>query len=388
MHTKPRFVPIRWIWRAVALSAGASACGDDTETGQLPTIGVTLDSVTWISPPADEQLWGIRDVLEIEGTTWALTSSKPLLHGFRDGARFAAIGMIGPGPLEMLSPKALLHGPEPGAVTVWDPGAERYVTYSGSDASLTTRAAPLNGGLVRPDIAAVTFGDPFRMGSVIGYAFGVRYGDRVLRGEDLWGGRLYRMRVPGDSILSWVDFASLPGASLRVPGAEVLGPVPLWDTCPDGRIAILDPISTNLYLVRSEWEMRDSVSLTWEHRPLALSDRVGYLVAQYRHETNDPDLSEEEVVTQAERVEREARAMFSAEEPLGVDLKCGPSHAWVQEFDGGVHPLGYGPVWRTISLDDPPDESTKVTLPPDLPSSVYWSHGFSASLRTPLGSSE
>lgn len=195
MHAKPRVGPIRWIWPTVALSAGAFACGRHTETAQVPAISVTLDSVTWISPPADEQLWGIRDVLEIEGTTWALTSSKPLLHGFRDGARFAAIGMIGPGPLEMLSPKALLHGPEPGAVTVWDPGAERYVTYSGSDASLTTRAAPRNGGLVRPDIAAVTFGDPFRMGSVIGYAFGVRYGDRVLRGEDLWGGRLYRMRV-------------------------------------------------------------------------------------------------------------------------------------------------------------------------------------------------
>ena len=289
---------------------------------------------------------------------WTLTASDPFVHGFRDGKRIAGFGRSGDGPGEMRSPLTLLFG----AQTVWDAGSARILTFSSTGSTVSARAAVFGAGSIRDNIEAVTFGDPFRVVSGLEQTLAVSYRGRVSLGRDLWNGRLlkYRGEENGEPL---IDFLELRGASQRVDA--VLGPVPLWDGCPDGRIAVLDPIARTLHLIRSEWEQRDSIALPWEARPLRQAERVGYIVAQYRVEAGVPTISQEEIEAIATDFERENRGEFATEAPLGVDLKCAPGRAWVQEFDGRTHPLGYGPVWRTISLTGTPPASVRVTLPVD-----------------------
>ena len=359
---KPTMAP--WIRLGGFLSVTVQACGG-TQTYEMQTIEYGAESIEWVSPPADGQLWGTKDVLVTDGTTWVLTSSEPFLHVFRDGARIGALGMSGPGPNEMRAPEALLVGSDTGGpVTVWDPGSERYLTYPShsTSSSPTARAAARLGGLIRSDIARATFGDPYHIATGMGYIVAASYRDGVMGGGDLWRGQLHRFAGIGDSGEPWIDLVDLPGAAEATSRDAVLGPVPLWDGCPDGRIALMDPIAGMLYLVSSDWETRDSIPLAWPTRPLRHSERIGYLVAQFRHEIGDTDITEREILAQVTSLEREARQMFSVDAPLGVDLKCGAGRVWVQEFDGTVNPLGFGLAWRTISLNGQ-RASIRVTLP-------------------------
>ncbi len=349
----------------VLLSVVSQACGG-TSTAEVPMIEIGTESLEWISPPMDDRLWGTRDVLAIDGSTWALTSSEPFLHVFRGGVRVGTLGRSGAGPTEMRAPRALLVGLGAGEVTVWDPGSEKYLAYpsfSKSESRPTVRAAPRLGGLIRSDIDRVTFGDPYHMASGIGYTVAASYRDGVMGGGDLWSGQLHRFSGINDNGEPWIDLAQLPGAAEATARDAVLGPVPLWDGCPDGRIALLDPIANMVYLISSDWEDRDSIPLAWESRPLRRSERIGYLVAQFRNEIGDTNRSDEEIASEVAGLERDAKHMFSADAPLGVDLKCRTGRVWVQEFDGDADALGFGPVWRTVSVNGRYPSSIRVTFP-------------------------
>ena len=351
----------------VLLGMLSQACGG-TSTGEMPMIELGTESLEWISPPMDDRLWGTRDVLVIDGSTWALTSSEPFLHVFRGGVRVGTFGRSGGGPTEMRAPKALLVGSGAGEVTVWDPGSEKYLAYpsfSKSEFRPTVTAAPRLGGLIRSEIDRVTFGDPYRIAFGIGHRFAASYRDGVMGGGDLWSGQLHRFSRIHEKDEPWIDFAQLPGAAEVTRRDAVLGAVPLWDACSDGRIALLDPIGKMVYLIVSDWEDRDSIPLAWQSRPLHRSERIGYLVAQFRNEVGDSNLSDEEIASEVAGLERDARHMFSMDAPLGVDLKCGAGRVWVQEFDGGTDPLGFGPVWRTVSVDARHPSGIRVTFPAD-----------------------
>ncbi len=349
----------------VLLGMVSQACGG-TSTVEMPMIEIGAESLEWISPRTEDRLWGTRDVVAIDGSTWALTSSEPFLHVFRGGVRVGTFGRSGAGPIEMQAPKALLVGSGAGEVTVWDPGAEKYLAYpslSKSKFRPTVTAAPRLGGLIRSDIDRVTFGDPYRIGFGIGHRVAASYGDGVMGGGDLWSGQLHRFPRIHEKDEPWIDFAQLPGAAEVTKRDAVLGAVPLWDACADGRIALLDPIGKMVYLIASDWEDRDSIPLAWPSRPLRRSERIGYLVAQFRNEVGDSNRSDEEIASEVAGLERETRHMFSVDAPLGVDLKCGAGRVWVQEFDGVTDPLGFGPVWRTVSVDARHPSDIRVTFP-------------------------
>lgn len=349
----------------VLLGVVSQACGE-APTSELPMIEIGTEDLEWVSPPMDDRLWGTRDVLAIDGSTWALTSTEPFLHVFRGGVRVGAFGRSGDGPTEMRGPKALLVGSDTADVTVWDPRSEKYLTYPSiptPEARPTVRGAPRLGGLIRSDIERVTFGDPYHMVSVIGYTVATSYRDGVMAGGDLWRGHLHRFSGIDDSGEPWIDLGQLPGAADVTARDAVLGPVPLWDGCPDGRIALLDPIAKMVYLISSDWEDRDSIPVAWESRPLRRSERIGYLVAQFRNEIGDTERSDEEIASEVANLEAEARQMFSVEAPLGVDLKCGVDLVWVQEFDGDSDALGFGPIWRTVTINGRQPSSSRVAFP-------------------------
>lgn len=315
----------------------------------------------------DPSLWDVLDVLDLDGTIWALTASAPFVHGFGPrGELTAGFGGSGEGPGEFRFPYALWPGEPDGALTVWDRGGFAALTFSSSGNLLSSLESPVLGA-IRADIATVTFGSPFRAVRVPAGIVATRYDAGVNHPNDLWNGGLLLVPDDGGGPRELINFGlELPGALMRSTAA-LLVPVPLWDGCPDGRIAVLDPIARILFLLDSAADRpdeREATALPWRSPGLDSSDRVAYMIARIRAEIGDADLTEPEILSAARKAADNAETAFAREAPIGVDLKCAPSMVWIQEFDRVAHPLGYGPSWRTVSFDRGPVTFSRVVFPP------------------------
>lgn len=351
--------------RACALSLvvlGGSAC-DNLQPFEIPLEQIGENALSVLSP-GERALWGVRDVVDHDGTIWALTTAAPYVHGFElTGGLSARFGAKGEGPGQLRFPSSVWPGPQPGSVTVWDPGSLAALTFSAHGHFLSSSQTPTL-GVVRSDIATVTFGHPFRAFRVPRALVVARYDSGVSHGGDLWNGRLILVSDDAEELGTIIDFArDLPGASHR--STALLAPVPLWDGCPDGRIAVLDPIARQLLLVSRTGRLLNAIPLPWETSTLSQESRLAYLVSRIRAEVGDRDVAESEILDHAAQTARTMQGLFAVEEPLAVDLKCSPGQVWIQEFDPDGHPLGYGRVWRTVALNREVGAFSRVRFPAD-----------------------
>ena len=348
----------RWWCLGAVLPFLVVSCGQPG-SADPGTIGIDVDQLTWQS---GGDLWGIADVLERDGTVWVLSSAAPFVHGLREGAEVVTFGDQGEGPDELRSARALVATGDASQVTVWDSGSRLYRTFSGDGQLVSTREArPI--GRVRGDIDVVTFGAPLRVAATPAGIVRAEFPGEVSWGNNVWTGRLVRADADGGAE-AVVDLADLPGASQVDPEQRtLLGPVPVWDACPDGRIALLDPVARQLYLVASTWEERDSVPVPWEVEPITRSHRLAYLSNQIKAELQGQSMDESEMQAMVEGVEEASRDMFAPSAPAGVDVKCSADRVWIQEFDGAAHPLGLGRRWRTIGLAGSAPTFSQVVLP-------------------------
>lgn len=332
---------------------------DGTPDAKPVTIGIDPDQMAWESPGGD--LWDIADVMEKGGLVWVLTSADPLVHGFRRGEEAVAFGRHGDGPNEVRSALALVDRGATGEITLWDAATRLYRTFSETGMLVSTWDAGRLGA-VRGDIDIVTFGDPLRVATYGEGTVRAEYREAVTWAPDLWTGGLARFNYDG-GVEHVVDFMELRGAPRDDQSAgRFLAPVPLWDVCPDDRIALLDPIARHVYLVGASWETRDSLAVPWEVRPLTRDDRMGYLRGQMEAELQGQQVGPE-IRLMLERAEAESRDQFAPSTPLGVDLRCAAGRVWIQEFDGESSPLGHGRFWWTVSLTGQEPGYTRVTLP-------------------------
>ena len=355
----PRPSARRW-WLVGVLPFLAGSC-DTPASADAGPINIDFDQVTWQS--AGDGLWGIADVLEKDGMVWVLSSAAPFVHGLREGAEVVTFGNRGEGPDELRSASALLATGDVGQVTVWDSGSRLYRTFSDDGRLTATRNAPAT-GRVRSDIDIVTFGDPLRVAATAAGIVRAEFPGEVSWGNNIWTGRLVRTDTDENAEVV-VEFADLPGASQVNPeDRTMLGPVPVWDACPDGRIALLDPVARHLYLVGSTWEERDSVSVPWEVETITRSHRLAYLTNQFEAELRGgPAIDDSEKQAMVEGAEEASRDWFAPSAPVGVDVKCSADRVWIQEFEGGAHPLGLGRRWRTIDLAGGGPTYSQVVVP-------------------------
>lgn len=340
----------------LALLPCACEEAEDADSGHIV---IDPDQMAWESPRGD--LWGVVDVLQRDSHVWVLTSADPFVRGFGEGAEVAAFGRVGDGPNELRSALKLVDRGGGGEITLWDAGARLYRTFSAAGTLVAAWDAGRL-GTVRGDIGVVTFGDPLRVASATEGTVRVEYGGVVSWGPALWTGRLARFDDDG-GVEPLVDFAELQGAPHEEPGGrDMLAPVPLWDVCPDDRIALLDPNARHLHLFGRDWETRDSLSVSWELGPLTREDRLAYLRGQMEAESRDQQLNVD-IEPMVERAEALSRDRFAQSAPLGVDIRCARGRVWIQEFDGRSDPLGRGRHWRTVSLAGQEPMISRVTLP-------------------------
>jgi len=94
------------------------ACAELRSADQM-SVRIDSDRITWES--GDGELWGIVDLLERGGVIWALTSAPPFVHGLQRGEEVVTFGLLGEGPDELRSARALLDRGDAGEITMWDP---------------------------------------------------------------------------------------------------------------------------------------------------------------------------------------------------------------------------------------------------------------------------
>ena len=352
--------PLPLLLVTLAMVAGSSC--EAPGRGVMPLLPIDRQALTVVSTQKDA-LWDVRDVVDDGATLWALTASAPFVHGFGPtGELTARFGSSGQGPSEFRFPSAVWPGHASGSLTVWDHGAFAARTFSRHGTLLSSQGA-LMLGAIRSDIATVTFGDPFRAVRVPGGFLATHYKSGVNHADDLWHGRLVRVPDNGGDPQVLIDFAGeLPGAPVRS-NATLLIPVPLWDGCPDGRIAVLDPVARKLIMLDPADGEREEIALPWQPREMGSNARLAYMTARIKAEAGDQEIPEAEIQNFAAAAVRNGQSMFALEEPIGVDLKCAPRQVWIQEFDATSNPLGFGPFWRTVALDGEGVTFSRVLFP-------------------------
>ncbi len=348
------------------LSALAALTLTSCESGSPHSATVEIDAAALTVFDEGEQLWGVRDVVRSGDAIWALTETEPFLRAYSlSGRLLAEFGSLGEGPGELRNPRAVSAAASDGGVVVWDLATGSRPVFTAEGTLVSSAPVPNVRRRARMDIESVTFGDPFRVAEGDGGTLVVDYGTGPNLPDDMWSGTIVRVAADGSETAALVDFdADLEGAESRTTTLMGLAPVPLWDRCPDGRIAVLDPVAVHLRLFgpdgSSDGSSREPVPLPWTPRALLQEELVGYIRARMQVETREQDVSPAEIEQAAAEAVANAGDMLPSETPLAVDLLCSGDRVWAQEFDGLAHPMGYGRAWWSVLVEPGADRYGRV----------------------------
>ena len=346
----------------VLVTLGIGACAPKRPDTSPVEVEIAPSALTTFQE--GEELWGVRDIIESGDVIWVLTAAAPFLRAYdRSGRMLADFGKSGDGPRELRNPWILSAATSSGGVVAWDLATRRRSLFDAKGNFVTSTATSITRESVRADIRSGTFGDPFRVAEDDTGVWAASYPGGIRRGDDFWSGKIVR-HAPGDvEPTVVVDFAvNLPGATSRVP-AMGLAPVPLWDRCADGVVAVLDPVDRSLHLYRPGGTRDRQIALPWTGRPLSHEERLGYVRAMMRNETQGTNVTDDEIERAAADMLEQAGDHLPEATPIGIDLRCSPGRIWIQEFDGSSHPLGYGRTWMTVALDDAGPQFQRVLFP-------------------------
>lgn len=312
-----------------------------------------------------ESLWGVRDVIQSGDAIWALTETEPFLRAYSpSGQMLAEFGSAGEGPGELRLPWSLSTANSADGVIVWDLASTSRPVFTASGVLESSRPAPVLRRGMRLDITDVSFGHPFRLAEKDDEILVVDYSTGPNLPDDFWSGRIVRFTGDASEATVLVDFAAdLEGSVTRATGMMGLAPVPLWDRCPGGSVAVLDPVAGHLHLFDPDGASEQPISLPWSPRTLLREELLGYVRARMQSETRDEDVSQAVIERAAEEAVASAGDVLPKETPLGVDLLCSADRVWIQEFDGLAHPLGYGRAWRSVSVEDQAARFERVRFP-------------------------
>lgn len=349
-----------WHWSCACTLAVLTLTSCDS--GSPGSSTVEIDPAALVVFEEGEQLWGVRDVVRSGNAIWALTETEPFLHAYSPSGRLLAeFGSLGDGPGELRNPRAVSAAPSDDGVVVWDLATGSRPVFTTEGTLLSSAPVPNVRRRARMDIESVTFGDPFRVAEGDEGTLVVNYGTGPNLPDDMWTGTIIRVAADGSEPAALVDFsADLEGAESRATTLMGLAPVPLWDRCPDERIAVLDPVAAHLRLFGPDGSSQEPVPLPWTPRAIQQEELLGYLRARMQVEARELDVSTAEIEQAAAEAVANAGDMLPSETPLAVDLLCSGDRVWVQEFDGLAHPMGYGRAWWSVFVDGRDGSAARV----------------------------
>lgn len=313
----------------------------------------------------DSILHDIRDLgVTPDGDIWVLSGFAPFVYRYSpDGKLLHRFGAKGMGPGEIRNPWRIVLNTDAGApVEVWDVGNRKLVTYSAGGEHVTEKRVELPPTPVRGDLRHLTYGEATKLRRVAG--------GYVLQNEpgglshpiDFVTTQLVLLDPNAVVVDTIVDFRTrFADQVLSVGRATTFVPVPLWTTCPDGRLVVLDPFRRELLSFPPGDRTPATTPLDLSAVLITDDDVLRHLDHALRLELGGVDPGPGELNRAVQRAFRDQRHDFGKTAPPAVDLLCdSDSGIWLERFGTDTDPIGFGRDWTRI---DPGGSSTVVRFP-------------------------
>ena len=301
---------------------------------------------------------GIRSTVTTGDGTWVLDRAAPFVTHVASDAESTVtrFGSLGDGPGELRHPVAIQATPE--GLDVWDVAKAEVVTYDPSGVLIAIR--PLSnerGGWIRPDMAEVSYLDPWRVRRLDGHVVFARFPNGLTQLPDAASGALVRGGTdldPSQTILEYRDLVPRDGRALGQ-----FATMPLWDACGNA-VVVWNPARSELEWFDPHGQRTDAATVDARPPPLTDDGIVRFLRLMARLEIG-PDFEAADIDFQS--MARKVRPEFDALAPAIVDVRCGGANtAWLQLFDPEGDPLGHGRRWLRVRPGSAP---SVVAFPPD-----------------------
>jgi hypothetical protein len=334
-----------------------AACEEQgVQSGDLADAGVTAaDEVVLIG--TSETIGHIVDVAEgDDGTVWILNDTEPwFLAMSPDGEVSRSWGRRGGGPNEFRNPTTLMRDAASGHIFAYDAGHHALMRVDGPEDPVETIRMPRDSIPTGRITSAENLGAGGRSWiepTQNGYLVGVRLGDSDLTG--MWGARIVELSRDASVRPAFAIADRLGDPASRYGGAatEFL-PFPLYARCPDGSVALYNPLDNAIVRLSPGDEVIDTIPLPPERNLEVTFDRVfrmayGFFRAQAPG-GQTPDSATMYAMLQNEwaQVENEAAGVF----PEYADLHCPDGSLWIQLFDPDHGQMGRGPVWTRVAAN-------------------------------------
>jgi hypothetical protein len=354
----------------LALVVPTACDGGPGEEGDARSVQIPAEALVIFEPI--DLLGGVADLLPgADGSVWVLNSTEPFVLEFDStGVLRAAWGRRGGGPGELQRPVSLIGRPGGADAWLFDQGRHALIPLGGQEEGggeegvvrLPRDSLPWS-RLVSFDDLAMAGARPWIRPWEGGFLL-ARSRPGFELGLGVWSAQILHLdpRTPVLPVVADPEMV-LGDPARRFPGVLYIIPIPLWDVCPDGRLALYDPLRNEVVRMSGREEAQAPVSLPPERRLEATRERVFAMV--YRDALSQtPDLGRADSLAIRAGFEadyRELGPQISPVFPEYVDLQCDDRDvAWLQRFDLEGWETGRGPTWLRIQLDAPPLE---VRLP-------------------------
>ena len=327
------------------------ACGGEVEDPGY-THAIAQSEIVMFD--ADGSLADIQDVaVAASGDVWALQRNHtPHLFVFSaEGDLNDSFGTTGSERNQLSNPFNLLPTENPRSpMAVWDAGNRRISVFNtnrraSSVAVTRSRANPYS------EIENHSYGKPLAM---------ARFGENYLLMDhskglsvtvDYLRSELLRLGQGGELIDTLVNFDREFADSIAALGREVnyLAPIPLWATCTNGELAVLDPFTRTLSWYGSDGNVAGTGVLPVSARELTDEEKEIFLKRRFETLWREQYAGEPDSATVVNSIEDfllRHNDQFSTSAPPAVGMMCaGAREVWLQEFSTNDHPLGLGNRW-------------------------------------------
>ena len=360
---------------SVLLFLPALACSGDEAPGASPEAAKALETQVVpveamnIAEPSD-RIAQISDIaVADDGTVWVLNTTAPFFMAMSaEGEVLSYRGTRGEGPGEFRAPNNLLRAGLPGYLWAYDSRARRLTRIDGPEGETEELLVPLSSDppsflVWWEDNPSEAGGRRWIGGREDGFLFAHSTGD-FEESTSVWDFEVVRLATDSSAsiLISSADLLGDPAT--RFGKMRAFLPFPIWTTCPDGSMALYDPLTNSVRRLTADGTEIGSHGLPPERRLEMTMERLWplfYRVIMAAAEGPDagglpPDsamlyemmkggIAEEGGLSEA------ASDVF----PEYRSLACGGSDGslWLQIFDmeSRVRWLADGPEWLRIGPD-------------------------------------
>lgn len=344
--------------------------GGEQESGTT----IVIDASQMVMFPPDEALKQIQHVVsDPTGEVWVLQrTEQPHVFRYSSGGELIdTYGPTGPARGQLSNPLWLMPGDDASQpMMVWDAGNRRVVKYDqrGRVADVPHPVQRSRAKVYAP-IQEHSYGQPLQIARFGGgYVLEDHPTDLATTGDYLHS-KLLRLDMWGNRIEYLMDFGNEYAEGIKTLGqfADLLVPIPLWTTCPNGEMALFDPFSYRLSFRAPDGTVTAVDSAPVVRRPITEEDQRNYLgremLLRWQEQRPGEPVDGTVIKNSIDNFLLRYANRFTELGPAAVRMMCAAERQiWLEEFNTADDPLGFGNRW--LVHDPGQTEMIRVQFPP------------------------